>query len=65
MLVEGGARVANEFHAAHLVDEYVFYVAHDRPHEAAKAVSALWGLDVVEAVEIGHDVRVTLSPRPR
>jgi diaminohydroxyphosphoribosylaminopyrimidine deaminase/5-amino-6-(5-phosphoribosylamino)uracil reductase len=65
LLVEGGASVADEFHAAHLVDRYVFYVANTEPSEAAAATSQAWGLEVVGADKVGNDVRVTLSPKAR
>lgn len=63
LLVEGGAAVAHSFHAAQLVDEYVFYVANAQVDPAAAAVSAAWQLDVLAATPIGNDVRVTLAPK--
>jgi len=65
LLVEGGAGVADEFHAAHLVDRYIFYVANAEPHEAAAATSQAWGLEVIDADTVGNDVRVTLRPKAR
>lgn len=63
VLVEGGPRVANDFHAAHLVDRYVLYVANTEPAKAAEAMRALWGGEIVDATQIGNDVRVTLTPQ--
>jgi diaminohydroxyphosphoribosylaminopyrimidine deaminase/5-amino-6-(5-phosphoribosylamino)uracil reductase len=65
LLVEGGAHTAREFHDAGLVDEYVLYVALAEPHDAAPAMAAMWDADVVDAMKIDNDVRVTLVPRPR
>jgi diaminohydroxyphosphoribosylaminopyrimidine deaminase/5-amino-6-(5-phosphoribosylamino)uracil reductase len=62
LLVEGGATVAEEFHDAGLVDRYVMYVAGADPDGAAAAMAARWRSRVVEAVPIGHDVRVILEP---
>ncbi|MEY2418552.1 MAG: diaminohydroxyphosphoribosylaminopyrimidine deaminase [Actinomycetota bacterium] len=61
LLVEGGETTGRAFHDAGLVDEYVFYVAN------ANAGSPLptWDLNVVAATQIGHDVRVILTPRQR
>jgi diaminohydroxyphosphoribosylaminopyrimidine deaminase/5-amino-6-(5-phosphoribosylamino)uracil reductase len=65
VLVEGGARVAEEFHAAGLVDRYVMYVAGAEPPAAADAMARRWNADAVDTVRIGHDVRVTLFPRAK
>lgn len=62
LLVEGGPHVANEFHAAHLVDRYVIYVANAEPVQAAASMRKLWGAEVEEVTQIGNDVRVTLTP---
>ncbi len=62
VLVEGGPRVADDFHSAGLVDRYVLYVANAEPADAAAAIRELWNAEVVDAVRIGHDVRVTLTP---
>ena len=61
LLVEGGEQTARALHEAGLVDEYVFYVADVAPSD----IGTLWDLDVVAATQIGHDVRVILTPRPR
>jgi diaminohydroxyphosphoribosylaminopyrimidine deaminase/5-amino-6-(5-phosphoribosylamino)uracil reductase len=65
LLVEGGATTAHEFHDAGLVDEYVMYVALAEPADAAPAMAAMWDADVVDAMKIDNDVRVTLVPRKR
>ena len=65
VLVEGGASVARAFHDAHLVDRYVFYVAHANTDDAASAMRAMWGGEIVDATPIGADVRVTLRPEAR
>jgi diaminohydroxyphosphoribosylaminopyrimidine deaminase/5-amino-6-(5-phosphoribosylamino)uracil reductase len=59
LLVEGGEHTAREFHDAGLVDEYVFYVAD----AAGDSVREVWGLNVIAATQMGHDVRVILDPR--
>lgn len=63
LLVEGGATVARSFHDAHLIDRYVMYVAHTTPDLAATAMANQWGIKVVEATQIGNDVRVILEPQ--
>lgn len=62
LLVEGGATVAQEFHDAALIDRYVLYVANTDPDTAAAAMVARWETHVVESVQIGNDVRVTMTP---
>jgi diaminohydroxyphosphoribosylaminopyrimidine deaminase/5-amino-6-(5-phosphoribosylamino)uracil reductase len=62
LLVEGGAQVAQQFHDAQLVDRYVMYVANATPEDAGPAMQSMWSADVVEAAQIGNDVRVTLTP---
>jgi len=62
VLVEGGPRVASEFHAAHLVDRYVLYVANAGQTDASAAMSKMWKAEVVDVAQIGNDVRVTLVP---
>ncbi|HUR78218.1 MAG TPA: bifunctional diaminohydroxyphosphoribosylaminopyrimidine deaminase/5-amino-6-(5-phosphoribosylamino)uracil reductase RibD [Acidimicrobiales bacterium] len=59
LLVEGGETTGRALHDVGLVDEYVFYVADAR----LDSVTRLWGLEVVDAAQIGNDVRVTLVPR--
>ncbi|HXQ90753.1 MAG TPA: bifunctional diaminohydroxyphosphoribosylaminopyrimidine deaminase/5-amino-6-(5-phosphoribosylamino)uracil reductase RibD [Acidimicrobiales bacterium] len=71
VLVEGGARVAHDFHAAGLVDRYVVYLApaifggddavpmFSGP--GAPAVEDLWRGRVVSVVQLGGDIRVELA----
>jgi diaminohydroxyphosphoribosylaminopyrimidine deaminase / 5-amino-6-(5-phosphoribosylamino)uracil reductase len=61
LLVEGGEHTAREFHDAGVVDEYVFYVANSE----AGSVLQMWGLNVIAATQMGHDVRVILEPQSR
>jgi diaminohydroxyphosphoribosylaminopyrimidine deaminase/5-amino-6-(5-phosphoribosylamino)uracil reductase len=63
LLVEGGANVAQQFHQAHCVDRYVFYVAGTTPTEAASTLGSRWDAEVIDAAPIGNDVRVILVPR--
>ncbi len=65
VLVEGGPSVARDFHAQRLVDRYVLYVANTEPAVAGAAMAAMWDAQVVDAVRIGNDVRVTLIPKPQ
>lgn len=65
LLVEGGANVAEQFHAARLVDRYVLYVAGATPEDASAAMAARWDSEVLDVTPIGNDVRVILVPRPQ
>ncbi|MDP1794876.1 MAG: bifunctional diaminohydroxyphosphoribosylaminopyrimidine deaminase/5-amino-6-(5-phosphoribosylamino)uracil reductase RibD [Acidimicrobiales bacterium] len=65
LVVEGGADVARQFHEAGLVDRYVLYVASASPEEASAAMTQRWGVEVFDVTPIGHDVRVTLVPKPQ
>lgn len=72
VLVEGGGGVAHAFHAAGLVDRYVFYLApalfggdDARPLFAgpgAPTVDGLWRGTIVSTTNLGGDLRVELSP---
>jgi diaminohydroxyphosphoribosylaminopyrimidine deaminase/5-amino-6-(5-phosphoribosylamino)uracil reductase len=72
VLVEGGATVAHGFHAARLVDHYVFYLApalmggsDARPLFAgpgAPTLTALWRGRLVAIARLGEDLRVDLAP---
>lgn len=72
VLVEGGARVAHEFHAAGLVDRYVFYFApavfggeDGVPMfrgPGAATVEELWRGRLVSVAKLGPDLRVELEP---
>lgn len=73
VLVEGGATVARDFHAAGLVDRYVLYVApafmggSDAPGvftgDGAPTIGDVWRGDVVNVGVVGADVRIDLAPR--
>ena len=72
MLVEGGARVAHDFHAARLVDRYVVYFApalfggdDALPMFRGTGVSTmatLWRGKLVGVRRLGDDLRVELAP---
>ncbi len=72
VLVEGGARVAHEFHRAGLVDRYVLYLApalaggdDARPMfsgPGAPTVSDLWRGRVDSVTTLDGDIRVDLRP---
>ncbi len=72
VLVEGGAGVAHAFHAAHLVDRYVLYVApaffggdDGRPLFAgpgAPTIDDVWRGRLVSVARLGDDVRLDLAP---
>jgi diaminohydroxyphosphoribosylaminopyrimidine deaminase/5-amino-6-(5-phosphoribosylamino)uracil reductase len=74
VLVEGGARVAHAFHAAGLIDRYVFYVGpalfggdDGVPMFAgpgAPGIEQLWRGRLVSVRRLGEDLRVELAPRP-
>ncbi len=72
VLVEGGARVAHEFHARGMVDRYVLYLApalfggddarplFDGP--GAATIGSLWRGEVRSVTSLEGDVRVELAP---
>jgi len=72
VLVEGGARVAHDIHAAGLVDRYVLYLApalfggdDARPLFAgpgAGTIGDVWRGEVRSVSSLGRDVRVELAP---
>jgi len=72
VLVEGGARVAHDFHAHGLVDRYVLYLApalfggdDARPLFAgpgAATLGDLWRGEVRSVTSLGGDVRVDMAP---
>lgn len=74
LLVEGGARVAHDFHAAGLVDRYVLYFApalfggdDAMPMfrgKGAPTMSALWRGRLARVECLGDDLRVELAPGP-
>jgi diaminohydroxyphosphoribosylaminopyrimidine deaminase/5-amino-6-(5-phosphoribosylamino)uracil reductase len=71
LLVEGGASVAHEFHAAGLVDRYVFYLApllfggdDGRPLFAgpgAGTIGDVWRGKLVSVERLGEDLRVEVA----
>ena len=73
VLVEGGARVARQFHEAGLVDRYVLYLApalfggdDGRPlfsGPGAPSMAELWRGRIVSVSRLGPDLRVELAPR--
>jgi diaminohydroxyphosphoribosylaminopyrimidine deaminase/5-amino-6-(5-phosphoribosylamino)uracil reductase len=72
VLVEGGARVAQEFHASGLVDRYVVYLAPalmgggaSRPlldGPPAATIAELWRGRLVSVERLGDDLKVELEP---
>ncbi len=71
LLVEGGASVAHDFHAAGLVDRYVLYLAPALfggddgralfAGPGASTLSQIWRGRVVDVARIGSDLRVELA----
>ena len=71
LLVEGGATVAHDFHAAGLVDRYVLYLApvffggdDARPLFAgpgAGTIADVWRGKLVSVERIGEDLRVEVA----
>lgn len=71
LLVEGGPRVAHDFHAAGVVDRYVFYVAPallggDDGHpvlrgQGAPTMADVWRGRVVSVAQLGDDLRVEVA----
>jgi diaminohydroxyphosphoribosylaminopyrimidine deaminase/5-amino-6-(5-phosphoribosylamino)uracil reductase len=71
LLVEGGARVAHDFHAAGLVDRYVLYLAPvlfggDDGHPlfagpGAGTIDAVWRGKLVSVERLGDDLRVEVA----
>ena len=72
LLVEGGATVAHDFHAAGLVDRYVLYFAPalfggDDARSmfagaGASTMKALWRGRLIDTERLGPDLRVELAP---
>jgi diaminohydroxyphosphoribosylaminopyrimidine deaminase / 5-amino-6-(5-phosphoribosylamino)uracil reductase len=72
LMVEGGAAVAHDFHAAGLVDRYVLYLSPSlfggddaRPLLAGAGVptiAELWRGEIVDIRRVGPDLRVDLVP---
>lgn len=74
LLVEGGAAVAHDFHAAGLVDRYVVYLApalfggdDGRPMFAgpgAPTIDDVWRGHIVDVQQLGEDLKVELECSP-
>ncbi len=74
LLVEGGASVADDFHAAWLVDRYVLYLApafaggdDSRPLFAgpgATTMDDVWRGEIVDVARLGDDLRVEVACSP-
>jgi diaminohydroxyphosphoribosylaminopyrimidine deaminase / 5-amino-6-(5-phosphoribosylamino)uracil reductase len=72
VLVEGGARVAHDFHASGLVDRYVLYLAPALfggddavplfAGPGAPTMAELWRGRLVSVAELGGDVRLEIAP---
>ncbi|MGH9125716.1 MAG: bifunctional diaminohydroxyphosphoribosylaminopyrimidine deaminase/5-amino-6-(5-phosphoribosylamino)uracil reductase RibD [Acidimicrobiales bacterium] len=75
LLVEGGARVAHDFHVQGLVDRYVVYLApaffggdDGRALFAgpgAATIKGLWRGRIVSVAQLGEDVRIEVAPFAR
>ena len=71
LLVEGGATVAHDFHAAGLVDRYVLYLApaffggdDGRPlfsGPGAGTIGDVWRGRLVSVERLGQDIRVEVA----
>jgi diaminohydroxyphosphoribosylaminopyrimidine deaminase/5-amino-6-(5-phosphoribosylamino)uracil reductase len=74
LLVEGGASVAHDFHAARLVDRYVLYLAPALAGgddarglfagPGASTLADLWRGEIVDVARLGDDLRVELACSP-
>jgi diaminohydroxyphosphoribosylaminopyrimidine deaminase / 5-amino-6-(5-phosphoribosylamino)uracil reductase len=74
LLVEGGATVAHDFHAAGLVDRYVLYLAPALfggddarglfAGAGAQTMRDLWRGEIVDVARLGDDLRVEVSCSP-
>jgi diaminohydroxyphosphoribosylaminopyrimidine deaminase/5-amino-6-(5-phosphoribosylamino)uracil reductase len=72
VLVEGGATVAHDFHAAGLVDRYVVYLApallggsDGRPvleGRGVRSIDEIWRGHPLSVERLGEDLRVELAP---
>jgi diaminohydroxyphosphoribosylaminopyrimidine deaminase/5-amino-6-(5-phosphoribosylamino)uracil reductase len=69
-MVEGGARAASSFHAAGLVDRYVFHLAPalmgDGPgalHQlSTPTIAEMWRGRIVSTRRLGDDLEVVVEP---
>lgn len=74
LLVEGGARVAGDFHRAGLVDRYVFHLAPAIAGgenaagvfagAAAANIADMWRGRLVSVQQLGDDLEVVVEPKP-
>ncbi len=74
LLVEGGATVAHDFHAARLIDRYVLYLAPalfggDDAHPifrgpGAATIDDVWRGQIVDIARLGDDLRVEVACLP-
>jgi diaminohydroxyphosphoribosylaminopyrimidine deaminase/5-amino-6-(5-phosphoribosylamino)uracil reductase len=74
LLVEGGATVAHEFHAARLVDRYVLYVAPALfggddavpmfRGSGAATIDDVWRGEIVDVARLGNDLRLEVTCTP-
>ena len=74
LLVEGGASVAHDFHAARLVDRYVLYLAPAfaggddgravMAGPGAPTIDDLWRGQIVDVARLGDDLRVEVACSP-
>ncbi len=75
LLVEGGAKVASQFHDRSLVDRYVFYMApalfgggnYKKAFEGKgiETISDIWRGEFVSVVKLGQDLRIDLVPKEK
>lgn len=75
LLVEGGAKVAHEFHARSLVDRYVFYMApalfgggnYKKAFEGqgVETISDIWRGKFVSVSKLGQDLRIDLVSKEK
>jgi diaminohydroxyphosphoribosylaminopyrimidine deaminase/5-amino-6-(5-phosphoribosylamino)uracil reductase len=73
-MVEGGATVAHDFHAAGLVDRYVVYLAPALlggddgrglfAGPGAPSIDDVWRGRIVSVAQLGDDLRIDLEPGP-
>ncbi|MEA3054721.1 MAG: diaminohydroxyphosphoribosylaminopyrimidine deaminase [Actinomycetota bacterium] len=74
LLVEGGATVAHDLHAAGLVDRYVLYLAPALmggddgravfAGPGAPTIDEVWRGRIVDVVRLGDDVRIDVETKP-
>ncbi|HYD11142.1 MAG TPA: bifunctional diaminohydroxyphosphoribosylaminopyrimidine deaminase/5-amino-6-(5-phosphoribosylamino)uracil reductase RibD [Acidimicrobiales bacterium] len=73
-MIEGGAAVAHDFHAAGLVDRYVVYVAPALfggddarglfAGPGAQTIADVWRGRITSVVQLGDDIRIEMEPGP-